>query len=870
MGIVPISASVASGAEAPAAAPTASSSAPTDGLIGQYLFTQGAGTTVANSATGPGAVGDATVVNGTDDLWNGDSLSFIGGDKSSPTANWVELPDDILAGKESASITTEVQIDASMKSNFNFLWNIGNDANTTYYFSSVRDEPRTAITVTSGGGEFNARATAGLDAGRWYNLTSVIDGDAGTISFYIDGKLITTTPTTLTPASIEDQSLNAIGRSPWPDPFFKGEVAAFRVYDRALTASEISDVSDADAVAHADEFGPAAQAIADSITPVTVATTNPALPDYNGTVTWASNLPELTIGDDGRLASAIVPKAGEPDVKGTLTATASVRGVTATKTVDVTIKAPPADSDSWGNPVVQTIYTADPAPLVVGDTFYLYTGHDEDNSVGRFVMNDWHVFSSTDMANWTHHGPALSVSTFAWAKSDAWAGQAIERDGKFYWYVPTTETATGQMAIGVAVADSPVGPFRDALGHPLVSRTQIDPTVFIDDDGQAHLYWGNPDLYHLELNADMISYDGEPQKIELTAEGYGTRPNNVNRPTLYEEGPWVYKRNGTYYNMFAAECCGEFLAYSTAPTPTGPWTYGGAVMPRQGASFTNHGGVVDFKGKSYLVYHNGALPGGSGFTRSVAIEEFEYNADGSIPEMNMTTAGTTQVQALDPFQRQEAETISWESGVEVAPTTGGGLHVTDVDNRDYIKVNGADFGAGADTFTARVAPSQAGHIEVRLGSRAGTLVATCDVPSGSGDSQDWIDVTCPVTGATGTSDVFFVFTGDGSGDLFDIDSWQFTVVETDLELASSAAVRCVAGKAQVVVTVRNLDTVPADAVIRTPFGTKTVAVAAGAAASTSFATRLASITSGTATLTGTAADGQRYEGSAPIPPRACG
>jgi hypothetical protein len=118
--------------------------------------------------------------------------------------------------------------------------------------------------------------------------------------------------------------------------------------------------------------------------------------------------------------------------------------------------------------------------------------------------------------------------------------------------------------------------------------------------------------------------------------------------------------------------------------------------------------------------------------------------------------------------------------------------------------------------------------------------------------------------------VFFVYTGDDSGDLFDIDSWQFTVAETDLDLTASAAVRCVAGKAQVVVTVRNLDTVPADAVIRTPFGTKTVAVAAGTAASTSFATRLASITSGAATLTGTAADRQRYEGSAPIPPRACG
>ena len=149
---------------------------------------------------------------------------------------------------------------------------------------------------------------------------------------------------------------------------------------------------------------------------------------------------------------------------------------------------------------------------------------------------------------------------------------------------------------------------------------EIDPTVFVDDDGQAYLYWGNPHLWYVRLNADMISYSGSPTQIPLTTAGFGTRTGNASRPTLFEEGPWVYKRNGLYYNVFAAKCCSEFIALLDGTGPTGPWTYRGTIMPTQGGSFTNHPGVIDFNGGSYFFYHNGALPGGGGFTRSVAVE----------------------------------------------------------------------------------------------------------------------------------------------------------------------------------------------------------------------------------------------------------
>nr|WP_169732007.1 family 43 glycosylhydrolase [Glycomyces arizonensis] len=429
------------------------------------------------------------------------------------------------------------------------------------------------------------------------------------------------------------------------------------------------------------------------------------------------------------------------------------------------------------NPIVQTIYTADPAPLVYDGRVYLYTGHDEDGSTW-FDMREWRVWSSDDMVNWTDHGSPMSLDTFSWARQDAWAGQVVERGGEFYWYVPVVNDATGRMSIGVGVADNPIGPFHDALGHPLVENGEIDPTVFIDDDGQAYLYWGNPNLWYVKLNADMVSYSGGLNQIPLTTSGFGTRTGDSDRPTLYEEGPWVYKRGGLYYMVYAAECCSEHIAYSTAPGPTGPWTYRGTIMPTQGSSFTNHPGVIDYKGNSYFFYHNGALPGGGGFTRSVAVEQFEYNADGTFPTIGMTTAGAPQTDPLDPYVRQEAETIAWSSGIETEPSSAGGMNVGWIENGDYIKAEGVDFASGAATFDVSAASDGAGGtIELRLDGPSGALVGTCDVPN-TGGWQTWQTVSCPVSGAAGEHDLYLKFTG-GDGYLFNADWWRFDPSDDD-------------------------------------------------------------------------------------------
>lgn len=429
------------------------------------------------------------------------------------------------------------------------------------------------------------------------------------------------------------------------------------------------------------------------------------------------------------------------------------------------------------NPVVQTLYTTDPAPMVYNGTCYLYTGHDEDGSTW-YTMNDWRCYSSTDMVNWTDNGSPLSYSTFSWAKGDAWAGQCIPRNGKFYYYVPVTQKSGG-MAIGVAVSNSPTGPFVDALGHPLAhtGTGDIDPTVFIDDDGQAYLYWGNPNLFYVKLNQDMISYSGGIVQVPLTTAGFGVRTGDANRSTLYEEGPWFYKRNGMYYMVYAAGGIPEYISYSTSSKPTGPWTYRGIIMPSQGRSFTNHPGVIDYKGNSYFFYHNGALPGGSGFTRSVCVEQFKYNADGTFPTINMTTNGVSGVGNLNPYVKNEAETICWESNVKTEKCSEGGMDVCNIQNNSWIKVKGVDFGSGAASFDARVASAvSGGNIELRLDSETGTLIGNCKV-NGTGGWQTWTTNSCTVSGAKGIHDLYLKFTG-GNGYLFNVNWWKFNPQST--------------------------------------------------------------------------------------------
>lgn len=432
------------------------------------------------------------------------------------------------------------------------------------------------------------------------------------------------------------------------------------------------------------------------------------------------------------------------------------------------------------NPIIQTKYTSDPAPMVYNDTVFLYVDHDEDKNIDFFNMKNWLLYKSTDMVNWTDCGEVASLSTFSWGAKDngAWAAQCTQRNGKFYLYV----TDNG---IGVGVADTPYGPFKDPIGKVLATSGtgDIDPTVFIDDDGQAYLYWGNPGLFYVKLNENMISYRGNIVEITQDEASFGGPKNNATHEMvvngmykdLYEEGPWLMKRNNLYYMLFAAGGVPEHLAYSTSNSPTGPWQYRGTIMPTQGGSFTNHCGVIDFKGNSYLFYHNAALPGACGWRRTVCVEPFTYNADGTIPTINMTTTGVTQaVTNVNPYSRVEAETMAYEEGIETNRDDEKGMYVDSISNGDYIKVRSVDFGdTGAAMLTAMVASSAAGaSMEVHVDSKAGTLIATLPVSYTAGK---WKEKKTVVKSCTGVHDLYFVFKGDSSNaTLFKFDYWKMT------------------------------------------------------------------------------------------------
>lgn len=240
------------------------------------------------------------------------------------------------------------------------------------------------------------------------------------------------------------------------------------------------------------------------------------------------------------------------------------------------------------NPFITHMYTADPSARVFNDTLYVYPSHDPDDAVW-FDMVDWHVFSTTDMTNWTDHGPAIHINDVKWAKKYAWAPDCIQANGKYYFYFPTD-----QFHIGVAIGDKPTGPFKDPLGKPLISmdtkgvvcnRDFIDPGVFIDDDGQAYLYMGQLVVNAVKLNKDMISYDGKVHLLEGTDDFF--------------EASWMHKYNGKYYLSYVGTS-GE-IKYCMSDKPLGPFEYKGVILEKMNSG-TNHHSIAEFKGQWYMFY----------------------------------------------------------------------------------------------------------------------------------------------------------------------------------------------------------------------------------------------------------------------------
>lgn len=440
-------------------------------------------------------------------------------------------------------------------------------------------------------------------------------------------------------------------------------------------------------------------------------------------------------------------------------------------------------------PIIQTKYTADPIPMVYNDTVYLYTSHDEDNATG-FLMKDWLLYKSVDMVNWTECGPVASLKNFRWATdvrggqgggfdNGAWASHVIERNGKFYMYC-----TVHKRGIGVLVSNTPYGPFKDPIGKPLVEGKHIDPAAFIDDDGQAYLYWGNPNLWYVKLNKDMISVDGKPRHDPSMEKKRGKKD-----PFFYQEGPWAYKRNGKYYMTYASKCCPEGIGYAMSNSPLGPWKFAGYIMEGDERSSGNHPGIIDFKGKTYVFGFNYTIlrqtMAEKYERRSVSVAEMKFNNDGTIvklPFWEDQKNGVEQIGTFNPYRQVEAETMAYSEGLKSDITSiwkrdpvtkkrkkiATFRFITSVHNGDFMMLKGVDFAKGCSEMDFRVAPLSKSIVEIRIDKKNGPLIGTLKL-NRSGEGDVWRTVTTKVKRTTGVHDLYFVFKGEK--ELLNFDWW---------------------------------------------------------------------------------------------------
>lgn len=585
------------------------------------------------------------------------------------------------------------------------------------------------------------------------------------------------------------------------------------------------------------------------------------------------------------------------------------------------------------NPIIQTTYTADPSPLVVGDTMYVYTTRDElkeQKYDDWSYMNEWRCYSTKDMINWTDMGQIAHAETFDKESNNqenwrAWAQQVVAMpiqqaggtwETKYFLFAPFNGTK-----IDVAVADNPWGPFEDATpGKYLIDGGwgggNIDPTVYIEDHGNpddyanydVYLYWGNPYIRYCKLTNDMLDVDpdtngdgvlseeensldarfsrddnkilgevrpglhswdiygdegyesfGEPSQGKNSTGKFPTEPEGSERKrSAFEEGPWVLKHDDgnpdtdDYFMFFVGgRTPGETVEYSTAPTPIGPWTYRALLMDRENGYSCIHPGVAEFKGKNYLFYLNEMLVGGNGSNRSVCVKEFTYDENNLVVKetddntkaymvqgMEDATKGKSffsvdPVGTLNPYERNQAETICWTSNLngpeggfngtgrgvktkakmqctDIDEVTGKeafwksaalyGVVVTDIDNDDFIKVREVDFGnEGPIKFTVSAACGEGTEVtdpvldsegKEKFNPEAATVGGTIEIWTDYDSDDKKLIGSVPITNTGGTNeyrdfaidikekvtgihDLHFIFKGYDDTKLFNLDTWQF-------------------------------------------------------------------------------------------------
>ncbi|MEU0114087.1 family 43 glycosylhydrolase [Streptomyces bobili] len=621
-------------------------------LLLRYSFDETGGN-IARDSSGHGYHGTYVRTPGFGTGVDGGSFKMSGGSSSSDSP-YVKIPNGVLKGAAGVTVSTYVKWKGG--DNFQWLFGLGPDSDK-YLFATPSNgggKLFSAITKATWSGEKQMIGGSRLTPGEWKHVTVTLDGATETAVLYVDGaEAARVSGVTVKPSELYDSAKDHsgyIGRSMYsPDPYFAGEVDDFRIYNRALTHAEVLELS--------------------GNTTGIAGATHPALKvdalinDKDSKVV----LP-LTEGSD---VTALAPQFALAHGASISPASGTLHDFTEPVTYDVT--GSDGKKRTWTvsavimkSPVLPGL-NADPDIVRFGDTFYLYPTTD---GFEGWSGTQFKAYSSTDLVHWKDHGVILDLGPdVSWADSRAWAPAMEERNGKYYFYF------CADANIGVAVSDSPTGPFKDALGKPLLKAgdhrgQMIDPAVFTDDDGRSYLYWGNGRAYVVPLNDDMVSFDAS-KVTDIT-------------PSGYNEGTFVIKRKGTYYFMWSENDTRDEnyqVAYATGSSPTGPWTKQGVILEKDlslGVKGPGHHSVVHVPNTDdwYIAYHRFAIPGGDGTHRETTIDKLEFDADGQLKKV-VPTLGS-----IDPV-----------TVVRAGPDASG-------EEGDRIGLTGTLSGAGTARWTA--------------------------------------------------------------------------------------------------------------------------------------------------------------------------
>ncbi|RYY71769.1 MAG: carbohydrate-binding protein [Chitinophagaceae bacterium] len=396
-----------------------------------------------------------------------------------------------------------------------------------------------------------------------------------------------------------------------------------------------------------------------------------------------------------------------------------------------------AGSVNAQNPIVRNMYTADPSARVFGDKVYVFPSHDIIASegkgrVGWFNMEDYHVFSSSDLTDWTDHGIVVTQNKVPWVRPDSysmWAPDCIERNGKYYFYFPTAAKDTtlyGKgFAIGVATSDKPEGPYT-AEATPIIGVHGIDPNVFIDKDGQAYLYWSAGNIYAAKLKPNMLELDSEVKTLtELPSKGL-------------KEGPYMLERNGIYYLTYPhVENKTERLEYATGNNPLGPFKFSGVIMDESSSGcWTNHHSIIQYKNQWYLFYHDKDYSPRFDKARAIRADSLSFNEDGSIKKVIPTLRGIGVSSATKEIQVDRYSAISpVGASVEFVDTTNRFLGWKTILEKpaSWIQYNTVDFGKKAlKKVVLKASALNGGTLQIRTSSVEGPMLAELTIPKSDG------------------------------------------------------------------------------------------------------------------------------------------